>query len=88
MLKEAIDASHIVPKKQKPVLHAICKQGYPIPASEIEDILALSRPSVNFSLQMLLKRNFIKRSKDGIFMYSANEERIGELLERYKNRAK
>jgi predicted transcriptional regulator len=83
-LKEAINASRIIPKKQKAVLQTICVRTYPTSAIEIEESLGLSRPAVNFSLQMLLKRNFIKRAKDGVFLYTPNEERIAEVLERYK----
>ena len=84
ILKQAIENSHIIPKGQKIVLKAICSRSYAVPAKELEDALNLSRPSVNFSLQMLFKRNFIIRSKDGVFLYTPNEKRLLELQERFK----
>jgi len=84
ILAQAIAASHIIPKGQKPVLDAICMRSHPVPAKELEDALQLSRASINFSLQMLLKRNFILRSKDGVFLYTPNTERLLELQARYK----
>ena len=87
-LKNAINTSHIIPKKQKPVLQVICKQRFPIPASEIEVLLNLSRPSVNFSIRMLLNRGFIKRLKEGVFMYYPAEEKMKELIYRYETKTK
>ena len=82
LLKEAIENSAIIPRVQKIVLKVICSSSYPISAKEIEDILGLSRPSVSFSLKMLLKRNFISRSKDNVYLYSPNQERMKEIRER------
>ena len=83
LLKEAIENSAIIPKVQKRVLKAICSSSYPISAKEIEGMLGLSRPSVSFSLKMLLKRNFINRSKDNVYLYASNKERMQEIRERF-----
>jgi predicted transcriptional regulator len=83
LLKEAIENSAIIPRVQKIVLKVICSSSYPISAKEIEDILGLSRPSVSFSLKMLLKRHFINRSKDNVYLYSPNKERMKEIRERF-----
>ena len=83
LLKEAIDSSAIIPPGQKRVLKTICSYSYPISAKEIEDELQISRPSTNFALQQLLKRNFIIRIKDSIFLYKENIERLEELKLRY-----
>jgi len=83
-LKEAIEQSNIIPKQQKRVLQVICSYSYSIPAKQIEDELTLSKPSVSFALQELVKRNFVCRKKDGVYLYESNKERIVELLERYK----
>lgn len=83
LLEEAIENSAIIPKGQKKVLKVICSSSYPISAKEIECLLKLSRPSVSFSLKMLLKRNFINRSKDNVYLYSPNKERIQEIRERF-----
>jgi predicted transcriptional regulator len=83
LLKEAIENSAIIPKGQKKVLKVICSSSYPIAAKEIEKLLNLSRPSVSFSLKMLLKRNFIERFKDNVYLYSPNKERMQEITERF-----
>lgn len=83
LLKEAIETSAIIPKVQKVVLKAICSSPHPISAKEIEDILGFSRPSVSFSLKMLLKRNFITRFKDNVYLYTPNKERMQEIKERF-----
>lgn len=83
LLKEAIDSSTIIPAGQKRVLKTICAYSYPISAKEIEDELQISRPSTHFALQQLLKRNFIVRIKDSIFLYKENNERLEELKLRY-----
>ena len=87
LLKEAIENSAIIPRVQKIVLKVICSSSYPISAKEIEDILGLSRPSVSFSLKMLLKRNFINRSKDNVYLYSPNQERMKEIRERFVSKS-
>lgn len=83
LLEKAIDSSVIIPPGQKRVLKIICAHFYPLSAREIEEELALTRPSVNFSLKQLLKRNFITRIKENIFLYKPNQERIEELKARY-----
>jgi predicted transcriptional regulator len=83
LLEKAIAFSAILPSGQKRVLGAICTHSYPISAKELEEELSLTRPSVNFSLKQLLKRNFIIRVKENIFLYKPNQERIEELKARY-----
>ena len=83
LLEKAIESSAILPSGQKRVLRAICDHSYPISAKELEEELSLTRPSVNFSLKQLLKRNFITRIKENIFLYKPNQERIEELKSRY-----
>lgn len=83
ILEKAIDCLKIIPNKQKEVFKIICSRSYPISAKEIETDLCLSRPSINFSLKILLKRGFILRTKDNVFLYKANPERLEEIKERY-----
>jgi len=84
MLVEAIRSSDIIPPKQKNTLELLCLSEYPLTAKSIEKELGATTPQVHFSLQSLLKRNFIVREKDGKFLYSANYSRIEELIKRHK----
>ena len=84
MLVEAIRNSDIIPPKQKNTLEVLCLSEYPLTAKSIEKELGLSTPQVHFSLQSLLKRNFVIREKDGKFLYRANYSRIEELIKRHE----
>jgi len=83
LLQQAIDYSPLIPKRQGNVLKIICSKSYSISAKEIEELLGLTRPSISFSLKMLLKRNFITRVRDNIYLYCCNKERIEEIIKRY-----
>jgi predicted transcriptional regulator len=84
ILQKAILSSDILPTGQKNILNIICSSDYPVSAKNIEKLMGFKKQTVNFSIKALLSRNFIIREKDGVFVYKANEDRIIELIQRYK----
>jgi predicted transcriptional regulator len=84
ILQNAINCSDILPRGQKNVLNIICSSDYPVSAKHIEKLIGLTKQTVNFSIKSLLSRNFIIREKDGVFVYKANQDRVTELIDRYK----
>jgi DNA-binding MarR family transcriptional regulator len=84
----AIDDSGLLSSSQKNILKYIVsfdpKRG--VPASSIMEYTQISKQAVNFSLQQLIKRNFISRKKDRVFVYTVNQIRLSELLEDYKKK--
>lgn len=85
MLMEAINYADILSSSQKNALSVICSSKNSMSAKRIEDKLGSSKQTINLCLKSLMKRNFIERSRDGVFMYTPNQERVNELINRYQN---
>ena len=86
----AIDDSGLLSKSQKNILKYISsfdlKRG--VPASSIMSYMQISKQAVNFSLRELVKRKFLTRKKDKVYIYNINSNRLDELLDDYKNKKK
>ena len=84
--QEAIDDSGILSKSQKNILKYITsfdlERG--VAAASIMSHMQISTQAVNYSLKELIKRNFLTRKKDRVFIYTVNVKKILELLEDYK----
>jgi len=84
--QEAIDDSGILSKSQKNILKYITsfdlERG--VAAASIMSHMQISKQAVNYSLKELIKRNFLMRKKDRVFIYTVNVKKILELLEDYK----
>jgi DNA-binding MarR family transcriptional regulator len=86
MLNEAIQDADILSSGQKRVLSVICDSNYPVSASSVLDLMGTSKQAVHFSIQKLLERNFITRTKDRVFVYQPNKTRVIELVDRYSKK--
>ena len=84
MLMKAIESSDMLPSGQKKVLSIISSSDYPVTARQIEKLMGFTKQTINFTLKHLLARNFVERRKDGVYVYTLNEDRAIELIERYK----
>lgn len=84
MLIEAIKNTDLLPVKQKLVLEVICSSEYPLSSKAIEKKLKATKQQMDYSLKSLIKRNFIIREKDGLYVYRPNYIRVEELIKRYK----
>ncbi len=80
----AINDTNLLSEKQKVVLKLLCESPFPISSVNIENTMKVSRQAVDLTLKALLNRGFIIRNKERIFLYSPNQQKIFELLERYK----
>jgi len=87
-LYKAIDTSGVLSKSQKNILKYIVsfdlQRG--VAASSMMGYMNVSKQAINCSLQQLMKRNFVTRYKDKVFMYKVNHNRLLEILEDYKKR--
>jgi predicted transcriptional regulator len=84
----AIDDSGLLSNSQKNILKYIVsfdlKRG--VPAFSIMEYMKISKQAVNYSLQQLMKRNFIDRRKDKVFIYTIHQAKLLELLEDYNQK--
>ena len=48
--------------------------------------MQITKQAVNFSLKELLKRAFVVRKKDKVFIYTINQIKLSELLEDYRKK--
>ena len=87
---KAIDTSGLLSRSQKGILKYIVsfdlERG--VAASTIMDSMKVSKQAVNFSLQQLMKRNFLTRYKDKVFVYKINRNKLSELIEDYRTKQK
>lgn len=87
---KAIDTSGLLSKSQKNILKYIVsfdlERG--VAALNIMDSMKVSKQAINFSLQQLMKRNFLTRYKDKVFVYKINRNKLSELIEDYRIRQK
>ena len=87
-LLNAIEDSGLLSKSQKNILKYIVSfdllRG--VPASSIMDYMQITKQAVNFSLKELVKRGFVDRTKDKVFIYTVNQKKIDELLEDYNKK--
>lgn len=87
-IQKAIDSSGILSKSQKAILKYIVSFNLQrgVSASFLIEHMNISKQAINFSLQQLMKRNFITRYRDKVFLYTVNSPRFLELLEDYQNK--
>ena len=85
---KAIDTSGLLSKSQKNILKYIVsfdlQRG--VTASSLIEHMNVSKQAINCSLQQLMKRNFVTRYKDKVFLYKINKNRLLELLEDYQKK--
>lgn len=86
ILELAIMDTDLLSKKQKDVFLIICNSDFPLSSYSIEKKMGVTRQAVYLTLQALLKRGFITRTKDRIFVYQPNQLKKLELIERYKQK--
>ena len=86
MLELAINDTDTLSKKQKEVFRVICNSDFPLSSNSIEKKMGVTRQAVYLTLQSLLNRGFITRTKDRIFVYHSNKLKKLELIERYKQK--
>lgn len=85
---KAIETSNLLSKSQKNILKYIVSFNLQrgVTATDIIEFMNISKQAVNFSLQQLIKRNFITRYRDKVFIYKINKDKLSELLEDYQNK--
>lgn len=86
-LDKIIDATGLLSKSQKTIIKYIASLGIEkkVTSHSIQNYTKASKQAVNSNLNLLIKRRFLNREKDRIYMYYLNKEKLGELEEEYKN---
>lgn len=88
IIKDAIDNYSVFSSTQKKILKILADFDKPIPFDIIKNIAKASKQSFNFSIQGLLKLNFVIREKQRVFLYELNQEKIEEIIDIYKKQKK
>jgi predicted transcriptional regulator len=83
-MKNAINECHTLSRCEKKILAILNEINYPLPASHIQDLMNNSKQALHYPLQKLLKKEFVERSKDGVYLYALNESKIKTLVDLYK----
>ena len=85
IILKAIHSSGLLSKSQKSILQYIVSfdLNRGVTASAIMNHMQITKQAVNFSLKELIKRNFVIRSKDRVFIYKVNQNKLEEILEDY-----
>jgi DNA-binding MarR family transcriptional regulator len=85
---KSIETSGLLSKSQKNILKYIVSFNLQrgVTASSLIEHMNVSKQAINCSLQQLMKRNFVTRYKDKVFIYKINQIRLLELLEDYKKK--
>lgn len=83
--KKAINFTGDLSKGQKIIMNNIVSFGQDkgVTVETIKKVTDISRQAASVHLQRLMKRNFVFRTKDRIYKYIANEEKLNELLKEY-----
>jgi len=87
-LYKAIETSGLLSKSQKSILKYIVSFNLQrgVTASSLIEYMNVSKQAINCSLQQLMKRNFVTRYRDKVFIYKINNSRLLELLEDYQKK--
>ena len=84
MAIEAIDNYSVFSAGQKVIMKILINFDYPVPVDIIQKVAGVSRQSFNFSIQGLLKLEFIFREKNRVFIYRVNHKKLSEIINIYK----
>lgn len=80
----AIENYSVFSAGQKAIMKILIDFDYPIPVDIIQKVAGVSRQSFNFSIQGLLKLEFISREKNRVFIYQVNNHKMSEIISIYK----
>jgi len=85
VIYNAIDSTGLLSKSQKTIIKYILSFGYEkgVTAQSIQNYTKNSKQAINSNLKLLIKRNFLYRKKDRVFIYYCNQEKIQEIQEEY-----
>ena len=85
-INKAIEATGLLSKSQKTILQYINSFGYKkgVTAHSVQNYTKSSKQAVNNNLNLLIKRDFLYRNKERVFLYYCDQKKIQELLEEYK----
>ena len=81
---KAIENYSVFSAGQKKIMKILIDFDNPIPVDIIQKVAGVSRQSFNFSIQGLLKLEFISREKNRVFIYQANKNKMSEIINIYK----
>jgi predicted transcriptional regulator len=81
---ESVDNYSIFSAGQKKIMKILIDFDTPIPVDVIQKVAGVSKQSFNFSIQGLLKSEFIFREKNRVFIYQVNKEKMLEVINIYK----
>ena len=88
LIIKAIEEEETLATKQRKILIEIYKYNYPMSATEIKrEMYNKSRQFIHATLHALLEKGFIKREKNRVFLYSVNQDKMKELLEKQRYKA-
>ncbi len=83
-MKNAINHCHALSKCEKKILTILNEFNYALPASHMQELMNNSKQALHYPLQKLLKKELIKRSKDGVYLYALNKVKMKPLVDLYK----
>jgi predicted transcriptional regulator len=81
---ESVDNYSVFSVGQKKIIKILIDFDTPIPVDIIQKVAGASRQSFNFSIQSLVKSEFVFREKNRVFIYQVNKDKILELINIYK----
>jgi len=89
-IKYAIDDTGLLSNSQKIILKYLISFNIDrgVSSSSIMDYLEITKQAINFSLKQLMKRGFVCRNKDRVFVYKVNLGRMHELVEDFDKKLK
>ena len=81
-LPQAIESSKILSDGQKKLLTILVQFDAGVPISQIMELMNSSKQTIHFNMKKLLKRGYVLREKEMVFIYKANQSKMVEILER------
>ena len=90
IFNKAVDTTGLLSKSQKIIIKYILSFGTNkgLTANSIQNYTKSSKQAVNTNLNLLIKRDFLYRKKDRIYLYYCNDKKIQEIVEEYKQSLK
>jgi Fic family protein len=90
IFNNAIDSTGLLSKSQKIIVKYILSFGLSkgLTSNSIQNYIKSSKQAVNANLNLLIKRDFLYRKKDRIYLYYCNNKKIQEIVEEYKRSLK
>lgn len=88
IIMASIDDSDLISGSDKKIIKALLVTNQKVSTNFLMDVLSDSKQNLYIKLRRLIKRGYISRIKDRVYLYQLEEQKLQELLDMYMAKQK